>query len=202
MGRRCRAPRSGMTWPRSAERSACGDIFPRPGRMVLTVLGVVIGIVRAGGDGRPDPHRRKPDHQPFDQLAATELFVSAQARRHDGHRRCQGASMGCAGPADAAERRGCRGQCQRRRCWQRAGEFLACERPAEPERLAGSRSVPARRTCSAPSRAVLETGRLPDAGHSERADRVAVLGPDAALRLGIHDVDGCRRSPSATRSTW
>src|SRR4029079_5458454 len=37
-------------------------------------------------------------------------------------------------------------------------------------------------------RAVLETGRLPDAGHSQRADRVAVLGPDAALRLGIHDV--------------
>jgi macrolide transport system ATP-binding/permease protein len=34
-------------------------------------------------------------------------------------------------------------------------------------------------------RADLESGRFPDAGHSERADRVAVLGPDAALRLGI-----------------
>jgi macrolide transport system ATP-binding/permease protein len=38
-------------------------------------------------------------------------------------------------------------------------------------------------------RAVLETGRLPDAGHSDRADRVAVLGPDAAQRLGIHGVE-------------
>jgi ABC-type antimicrobial peptide transport system permease subunit len=38
-------------------------------------------------------------------------------------------------------------------------------------------------------RAVLESGRLPDLGHSERADRVAVLGHDAAVRLGIHDVD-------------
>jgi ABC-type antimicrobial peptide transport system permease subunit len=38
-------------------------------------------------------------------------------------------------------------------------------------------------------RAVLEEGRLPDSGHSERADRVAVLGHDAAARLGIHDVD-------------
>ena len=34
-------------------------------------------------------------------------------------------------------------------------------------------------------RAELETGRFPDLGHSERADRVAVLGPDAAVRLGI-----------------
>jgi macrolide transport system ATP-binding/permease protein len=34
-------------------------------------------------------------------------------------------------------------------------------------------------------RADLETGRLPDSGHSNRADRVAVLGPHAASRLGI-----------------
>jgi ABC-type antimicrobial peptide transport system permease subunit len=34
-------------------------------------------------------------------------------------------------------------------------------------------------------RAELKTGQLPDPGHSNRADRVAVLGPDAALRLGI-----------------
>jgi macrolide transport system ATP-binding/permease protein len=38
-------------------------------------------------------------------------------------------------------------------------------------------------------RAVLETGRLFDAGHSSRADQVAVLGPDAALRLGVRDVE-------------
>jgi macrolide transport system ATP-binding/permease protein len=38
-------------------------------------------------------------------------------------------------------------------------------------------------------RAELATGRLPDAGHSGRADRVAVLGPDAALRLGINGLE-------------
>jgi len=38
-------------------------------------------------------------------------------------------------------------------------------------------------------RAIMGTGRLPDAGHSDRADRVAVLGPDAAQRLGIHGVE-------------
>jgi macrolide transport system ATP-binding/permease protein len=38
-------------------------------------------------------------------------------------------------------------------------------------------------------RAQLAAGRLLDEGHSHRADRVAVLGPDAALRLGITDLD-------------
>jgi len=38
-------------------------------------------------------------------------------------------------------------------------------------------------------RAKLQTGRLPDAGHSARADRVVVLGPNAARRLNIDRVD-------------
>jgi macrolide transport system ATP-binding/permease protein len=38
-------------------------------------------------------------------------------------------------------------------------------------------------------RSELEAGREFDAGHSERGDRVAVLGPDAARRLGIHNID-------------
>jgi len=38
-------------------------------------------------------------------------------------------------------------------------------------------------------RAKLQTGRLPDAGHSARADRVVVLGPNAARRLNINRVD-------------
>ena len=38
-------------------------------------------------------------------------------------------------------------------------------------------------------RAQLRNGRFPDLGHSLRTDRVAVLGPNAALRLGIVDLD-------------
>jgi macrolide transport system ATP-binding/permease protein len=38
-------------------------------------------------------------------------------------------------------------------------------------------------------RAELAAGRFPDLGHSNRADRVAVLGPGAALRLGIVGVE-------------
>jgi hypothetical protein len=39
------------------------------------------------------------------------------------------------------------------------------------------------------ARAELKTGRLFDSGHSDRGDRVAVLGPDAARRLGISSVE-------------
>jgi ABC-type antimicrobial peptide transport system permease subunit len=42
-------------------------------------------------------------------------------------------------------------------------------------------------------RAELASGRLLDDGHSARGDRVAVLGPDAARRLGI---SGLERSPA------
>src|SRR6266540_1174864 len=38
-------------------------------------------------------------------------------------------------------------------------------------------------------RAAVATGRLPDAGHSARADLVAVLGPDAATLLHVSRVD-------------
>jgi hypothetical protein len=38
-------------------------------------------------------------------------------------------------------------------------------------------------------RAELVAGRLPDAGHDERGDRVAVLGRNAARRLGITNLD-------------
>jgi ABC-type antimicrobial peptide transport system permease subunit len=37
-------------------------------------------------------------------------------------------------------------------------------------------------------RAKLRTGRVPDEGHSKRAERVAVLGPNAAEQLGITEV--------------
>jgi hypothetical protein len=39
-------------------------------------------------------------------------------------------------------------------------------------------------------RAQLREGRLPDQGHSDRADRVAMLGPNAARLLGVRGADG------------
>ena len=71
------APRSGIT-VRDLFNEALAGIFARPGRMVLTVLGVVIGmsaLVATVGLTRTAGNRIISQ---FDQLAATELFVTAR----------------------------------------------------------------------------------------------------------------------------
>jgi macrolide transport system ATP-binding/permease protein len=167
---------------------AIAGMFARPGRMILTVLGVVIGmgaLVATVGLTRTAGNRIISQ---FDQLAATELFISARP----------GATTGIvdarAIPWDAPDR------LKRLNGVVAAGSItdvdlgdaLVSASPVQDplNRNAFKLSVRA----GSPDmfravRAVLETGRLFDAGHSSRADQVAVLGPDAALRLGVRDVE-------------
>jgi macrolide transport system ATP-binding/permease protein len=167
---------------------AIAGMFARPGRMILTVLGVVIGmgaLVATVGLTRTAGNRIISQ---FDQLAATELFISARP----------GATTGItdahAIPWDAPDR------LERLNGVVAAGSItdvdlgdaLVSASPVQDplNRNAFKLSVRA----GSPDmfravRAVLETGRLFDAGHSSRADQVAVLGPDAALRLGVRDVE-------------
>ena len=179
--------RSGVR-PRDLFNEALAGMFARPARMALTVLGVVIGmgaLVATVGLTRTAGNRIISQ---FDQLAATELFVTARP----------GATTGIVDPRaipwDAPTR------------LMRLTGVVAAGNLSEVDvggALVSSTPVrdPANQsafklTVRAASedafravRAVLDTGRLPDAGHSARADRVAVLGPDAAARLGIHQVD-------------
>ena len=175
--------RSGITI-RDLLNEALAGIFARPGRMALTVLGVVIGmsaLVATMGLTRTAGNRIISQ---FDQLAATELFINARP----------GATTGTidvkAIPWDAPAR------------LLRLNGVVAAGTMSEVDvgnALVSASSVqdPANQSAlklavraASPEmfravRAVLETGRLPDAGHSSRADRVVVLGPDAAVRLGI-----------------
>ena len=179
--------RSGIR-SRDLFNEALAGMFARPARMALTVLGVVIGmgaLVATVGLTRTAGNRIISQ---FDQLAATELFVTARP----------GATTGIVDPRaipwDAPTR------------LMRLTGVVAAGNLSEVDvggALVSSTPVrdPANQsafklTVRAASedafravRAVLDTGRLPDAGHSARADRVAVLGPDAAARLGIHQVD-------------
>ena len=179
--------RSGIR-SRDLFNEALAGMFARPARMALTVLGVVIGmgaLVATVGLTRTAGNRIISQ---FDQLAATELFVMARP----------GATTGIVDPKaipwDAPAR------------LMRLNGVVAAGNLSEVDvggALVSSTPVrdPANQsafklTVRAASedafravRAVLDTGRLPDAGHSARADRVAVLGPDAAARLGIHQVD-------------
>jgi macrolide transport system ATP-binding/permease protein len=159
-------------------------MFARPVRMLLTVLGVVIGItalVATVGLTRTAGNRIITQ---FDQLAATELFVTARPGRTTGTvdpkaipwdaptrlRRLNG--VVAAGTLSEVD----------------VGNALVSSSPVRDplNQSAFKLSVLA----ASPDlfqavRAELRTGRLPDLGHSDRAERVVVLGPDAALRLGI-----------------
>ena len=156
--------------------------------MVLTVLGVVIGmsaLVATVGLTRTAGNRIISQ---FDQLAATELFVTARP----------GATTGIvdarALPWDAPIRlRRLNGVVAAGTVSDvDIGNALVSSSPVKDPlnqsafRLAVRAGSP---DMFRAVRAVLDTGRLPDAGHSDRADRVAVLGPDAAQRLGIHGVE-------------
>ncbi len=167
---------------------AVAGMFARPGRMALTVLGVVIGmsaLVATLGLTRTAGNRIISQ---FDQLAATELFVTARP----------GAASGLidprAMPWDAPSRllrlngvvaAGTMSDVD-------VGNELVSSSPVKDPLNPSAFKLAVRAASPDLYRAVraeLETGRFPDAGHSTRGERVAVLGPDAAVRLGITQLE-------------
>jgi macrolide transport system ATP-binding/permease protein len=167
---------------------AIAGAIARPARMALTVLGIVIGmsaLVATVGLTRTAGNRIISQ---FDQLAATELFVSGRP----------GATTGTIDPRaipwDAPER------LTRLNGVVAAG--LLSDVNVHDTLVSASPVVdPANQTAirlavraASPDllravRGELASGRFLDNGHSERADRVAVLGPDAARRLNISGVE-------------
>jgi macrolide transport system ATP-binding/permease protein len=174
--------RSGIT-VRDLLNEAMAGMFARPGRMMLTVLGVVIGLtalVATLGLTRTAGNRIISQ---FDEVAATELFISAKPGM-------TGMVDPKAIPWDAPTRlRRLNGVVAAGTMSEiDIGKALVSSSPVKDplNQTAFKLSVHA----ASPDlfravRAELASGRLPDLGHSERADRVAVLGPDAARRLGV-----------------
>jgi macrolide transport system ATP-binding/permease protein len=185
--KRTSVSRSGVTF-RDLFNEALAGMLARPTRMALTVLGVVIGVtalVATIGLTRTAGNRIISQ---FDQLAATEIFLSAKPGRSTGIIDPK------AIPWDAADRlRRLNGVVAAGTVSDvDVGDALVSASPVRDpiNQTAFKLSVQA----ASPElfravRADLETGRLPDLGHSHRADRVAVLGPDAARRLGIQRLD-------------
>ncbi len=175
--------RSGITI-RDLLNEALAGMFARPVRMMLTVLGVAIGLtalVATVGLTRTAGNRIITQ---FDRVAATELFVTAKPGR------TTGIVDPKAIPWDAQTRlRRLNGVAAVGTMSEiHVGNALVRSSPVKDplNQTAFKLSVYA----ASPDlfravRAELETGRLPDSGHSDRADRVAVLGPDAAHRLGV-----------------
>lgn len=173
--------RSGIT-ARDLFEEVLAGMFARPGRMALTILGIVIGLtalVATLGLSRTASNRIISQ---FDELAATEITITANAG-------LDGADAQAI-PWDAPEHllrlngvvaAGTLSEVD-------IGEDLVKSSPVrDPQsQTAFNLSVQA----ASPGlftavRAELQVGRFPDLGHSKRMDRVAVLGPNAAVRLGI-----------------
>jgi len=175
--------RSGISI-RDLLNEAVAGMSARPGRMVLTVLGVVIGLtalVATVGLTRTAGNRIISQ---FDQLAATELFVSARP----------GATTGVVDPRaipwDAPDRLGRLNGVVAAGMMSEVdvgGALVSASSVNDPLKQ-GALKLAVRAASPELFRAVraeLMTGRLPDSGHSTRADRVSVLGLEAARRLGV-----------------
>ena len=167
-------------------QEAIAGLFARPGRMILTVLGTVIGLaalVATLGLSRTAGNRIVGR---FDELAATEVLVSA--------RPSGGGGVANHPPWDSPER-------LERLAGVVAAGNLSNVDVGDALVTTSPVSDPSRRTdfrlsvqAASPGlydavRAELAFGRLPDEGHSRRADPVAVLGSNAAERLGIAGIE-------------
>jgi len=175
--------RSGITI-RDLLNEALAGMFARPVRMMLTVLGVAIGLtalVATVGLTRTAGNRIISQ---FDRVSATELFITAKPGT------LTGVVDAKAIPWDSPTRlRRLNGVVAAGTMSEvNIGNALVSSSPVQDpgSQTAFKLSVYA----ASPDlfravRAELEMGRLTDPGHSSRADRVAVLGPDAGRRLGI-----------------
>ena len=164
---------------------AIAGMFARPGRMALTVLGVIIGLTALVATLGLSQTAGNRIISQFDELAATEILVTAQsdltgidprAIPWDAGARLERLNgVVAAGTLSEVD----------------IGEALVSASPVtDPQRqtafkLAVQAMSPG---LFAAVRGTLAQGRFPDLGHSQRADRVALLGPNAAERLGIRAV--------------
>ena len=175
---------SGMSASDLANEALAG-LFARPGRTGLTVLGTVIGLtalVATLGLSRTAGNRIVGH---FDALAATEIVVSrsataspdASALPWDAPQRLERLNgVVAAGNMSTVDVGGRQVSTSPISDPTRQTEFKLSVQAASPGLFAAVR-------------AELRSGRFPDEGNSIQADRVALLGPSAALKLGVSGVE-------------
>ncbi|WP_182111925.1 MULTISPECIES: ABC transporter permease [unclassified Actinotalea] len=188
-----RGPKGDRFGLRDLVNEAAHGIGARPGRLVLTIIGTVLGVgslVVTVGLAQTAAGQIAAQ---FDAVAATQVVVEPATARTAGGERAAGTI-----PWDVEDRLG-----------RLAGvEAAGAVAPVDVDGAtitAVPVNDPSAPTLASPEvratspglldavRGSVVTGRYFDAGHDERADRVVVLGSRAATRLGVHRVD---RQPS------
>lgn len=172
---------------RDLANEAMAGLFARPGRTALTVLGTVIGLaalVATLGLSRTASNRIVGR---FDALAATEITITPKPTA--------GTPTVAPLPWDGPERIGrlngvsAAGNVATVELGQRLVSSSPVNDPQNPTSI--KLTVKAASPGLFPAvRAKLRSGTIIDPLHSQRAERVAVLGPNAATRLGIGDSVG------------
>ena len=172
--------------PRDLLAEAAAGLLARPARAALTILGTVIGIGALVATLGLSKTAGNQITGRFDAVSATDVVVSPSVRG--------GGAGGLVLPWDAEAR------VRRLNGVAAAGTLadvdargaLVRSVPINDPLGTGALQLPIKAASPGLFRAVraqLSDGRYFDAGHSRRADRVLVLGPNAALRLGIDRVD-------------
>ena len=168
--------------------SAAG-LMARPSRVALTVLGTVIGVAALVATLGLSKTAGNQITGRFDAVAASDVVVTPVPAAQ----RAGGAAVNVI-PWDAEARMkrlngvkqaGTLGEVNVR------GQLVRSVPINDPQ---GQTDIQLPVRAASPGlwgavRAELVAGRLPDAGHDERGDRVAVLGMNAARRLGITNLD-------------
>jgi hypothetical protein len=168
--------------------SAAG-LLARPSRVALTVLGTVIGVAALVATMGLSKTAGNQIVGRFDAVAATDVVVTPVPAAQ----RAGGAAVNVIPWDGEARMKRLNGVAQAGTLGEVnvRGQLVRSVPINDPQ---GSTDVqlPVRAASAGlwPAvRAKLVAGRLPDAGHDERADRVAVLGVNAARRLGIRNLD-------------
>ncbi|HSV37358.1 MAG TPA: ABC transporter permease [Nocardioidaceae bacterium] len=173
-------------WLRDLVGEAFAGLFARPVRMFLTVLGTVIGLAALVATLGLSRTAGNQIIARFDELAATEITVSAKTAE-------EGAPSNDL-PMDSVQRVARLNGVVSAATMSTVdiGDALVTASPViDPQSQSRFKLAV---TAVSPEifptvRATLRTGLLLDEGHSVRADRVVVLGPNAAEQLGITTVD-------------
>jgi macrolide transport system ATP-binding/permease protein len=164
---------------------AVAGLFARPGRTLLTVLGTVIGLgalVATLGLSQTASSRIVGR---FDELAATQVTITVNAAENKPDRVIPWDAPQRLARLNGAVAAGNISELD-------VGDALVSASPInDPQRRSAFKLgvVAASPDLFTAVRARVRTGRLLDAGLSDRAERVAVLGPNAAAQLGISRVD-------------
>ena len=161
-------------------------LVARPARVALTVLGTVVGVAALVATLGLSKTASNQIVGRFDEVASTDIVVSPARRgavtkasvlpfrAEDALQRLNG--VVAAGSLSDIN----------------VGRDLVSSVPVNDPLNRTQFQLPVKAASPGLWRAVrarLQTGRFPDAGHSARADRVVVLGPNAARQLNITRVD-------------